>query len=196
MSFPHPSCRGKPPEPLRHRQSAHPAGVGRASSASQRPGVSQHFFYKAAPPSHMPPHPSHFLLHVHSNLLKTWSQSIQTNLLADYSFEQSWSGVEAYLLLSVWAGYTRKLSFRKGIQNHHIFVKTVYSWAMLILVSCANTKQKLKDIPVRLKVPILIWKEKHSWSCRKPSPLQVIPLTPMVMHYSTFRQKRKGKETS
>ncbi|KAK4822062.1 hypothetical protein QYF61_008871 [Mycteria americana] len=65
-------------------------------------------------------------------LLKIRSQSTQTNLLADYSFEQSWSGVEAYLLHSIWAGYTRKLSFRKAIQNHHVFVKTAYSWSMLI----------------------------------------------------------------
>lgn len=39
--------------------------------------------------------------------LKIWSQSTQTNLSPDYSFEQSWSEVEAYLLLSIWVDYTR-----------------------------------------------------------------------------------------
>lgn len=58
-------------------------------------------------------------------------------------------------------------NFRNAIQNHWVFVKTAYNWGMFILVSCGITKQKLKEVPVRLKIQILIWKEKQCW-CSQP----------------------------
>lgn len=99
--------------------------------------------------------------HVYA-LLKIRSQSIQTNLLSDYSFEQSWSEVETYWLLSIWVDYTRRRSFGNAIQNHHAFVKIACNWVMFILVGHAITKQLLKEVSIRLKIPIFIRKESYS----------------------------------
>lgn len=162
-----------------------------ASPASERHGVSQHFFYKAAPPRHklaMTPHPWRFLLRVHSTALNIWSQSTQTSLLADYGLDKSWGGLEACLFLSACADYTRKITFRKAIQNSHIFAKTAYIWAVLIPVSCAITKQKLKgdqakDTNSALKGQALLMLQKILSPARDPTDSCGI-----------FWQKRKGKK--
>jgi len=72
-------------------------------------------------------------------------------------------------------------------------VKTAYSWGMLIAVNCAITKQKLKHVPIRLKIPLSYLKGKALLMLQKILSPARDPLTPVVTHYGIFWQKRKGK---
>lgn len=163
------------------------------SPESQRPVVSQHLFCKAAPPYHILAHDptSHLLSFKCTLYLKYRAKTIRQVCRQTTGWREVGVGWEASLFLSIWEDYTRKLSFIKAIENSHFFVKATYSWGMLILMNFAITKQKLKEVLIRLKIQVLIWKEKYYWCSRKSSAQQEILLTFVVMHYRIFWQKRK-----
>lgn len=78
------------------------------------------------------------------------------------------------MFLSACADYTRKITFRKAIQNSPIFAKTGYIWAVLIPMSCAITKQKLKgdqakDTDSALKGQALLMLQKILSPARDPT---------------------------